>query len=177
MNKNSMPLFDRRTNFMRSWAHIAVLLGANVLVTGSVMGGPAKEGTPITTKLNISRVLLSVSADPELKNKLTDRALARLKKSGLIPAASDVTGDALLVLTLKMKAIEECPGKIMYINQLELIEEVSIARNPDLRVQATTWFLGSGIPSIRERLTLEQLERDVDWYIDRFVVLYKSGNA
>ncbi len=176
MSKESSYVPDRCINFMGLCAPAAVFLAVIVLVTGSAVGKPVKEGTPITTKLKMSRVLLSVSADPEFIKRLTDRALARLKKSGLTPAASDADGDAFLILTLKMRAIEGCAGKIMYINHLELVEEVSVARNPDLRVEATTWFLGPGLPSIRERLSIEQLERDVDWYIDRFIVLYKSGN-
>lgn len=163
---------------MTGWVLLAGLLVPNLAKAQEIVETSPKNGEiPITRKLDFSRVGFSVVTEPEFDKRLTDRAIARLKKRGLVPAGPDADITSSLIITLQVKSMDSiCPGKVMYFNGLELWEEVIITRNPQLRTEAPVWTVGPGFPAIRDVLTIDQLEKDVDWYIDRFIVHYKAGN-
>lgn len=156
-----------------SWLAVFVLLtfAYSIDVKGEV---------PTVAKLNFSQVHFYVRTQPDLEKRLTTRALARFQKAGLTPADPGNKSSrviATLILTLDPRPLGPiCPGKVMYDNRLQLFEDVVLARNSEMNVEAITWSLAPGVPSIANPMPIEQVEQDLDKYIDQFIVAYKLGN-
>jgi hypothetical protein len=129
----------------------------------------------ILQKLDFKRVGFSMQTQPELTQRLRERAIARLKKAGLEPAAIAPNSqiDAVLVLTIDPIPLGKiCPGKVLYDTKIQLRDDVIIQRDRDIRVEAITWSFAPGSPSLVGIMPIEKLEADADRYIDQFITSY-----
>src|SRR6186997_2113707 len=106
---------------------------------------------PILRNLDFSKVGLIVDSQDEFVERLRKRAIARLKKVGLEPV-SDLPGgtvDAMLVLVVNpMPLGKTCPGKVLYDRRIYLSDDVTIKRDPEIKMEAITWSLAPGHPSV-----------------------------
>lgn len=129
----------------------------------------------ILRKLDFRKVGLFVDSQDDLGQKLRARAIARLKKVGLEPA-SDRPGtpvDAMLVVVVNPIPLgERCPGKVLYDRRIYLREDVILQRDPGIRMEAITWYLAPGHPSVVKAVAIEDLESDADDLIDQFITSY-----
>lgn len=127
----------------------------------------------ILRKLEFSKVGFSVRSQPQYEQALRERALARLKASGLEPVKASYKSpvDASLVLTLNpIPLSDSCPGKVLYDHKLELLDDITLRRDPQIHLERPTWIFGPAVPSVVDAMTTESLLADVDRYIDQFIV-------
>jgi hypothetical protein len=129
----------------------------------------------ILRKLDVRKVGLRIDSQAEVSQRLRARAIARLKKVGLEPA-SDLPGtpvDAVLVLVVNQIPLgKKCAGKVLYDSKIYLIDDVTIKRDPEIKLEAITWSLAPGHPSVVEAVPIESLEADADRLIDQFIIGY-----
>lgn len=144
--------------------------------------GP-KEGrvlTPTVAGLDFDTVYFDVDTQPEFTKELYSYGLEKLEKAGLIRQENrDKKRVSTLILTLNPIPLgEKAPGKVMYLKKLELIENVSIMRNPKITTPASTWKYESVVPQIADAdaVTIKQLEADADRFLFEFIRAYKIGN-
>ena len=107
--------------------------------------------------------------------------MKQFTKAGLSqPDQSRPTNDAIATLMLTLDTIpldESCPGKALYVQKLELWEKVIPARNSNISVPSVTWSYAMPIPIIVDRVSIEQLETDLDRHLFEFIRSYKMGNS
>jgi len=151
------------------WVDISLAAGNQKETTG---GGQLS----ILRLLDVSKVGFFVRTQPRYRQLLTDRALARLKASGLEPNKESYKGpvQATLILTLDPIPLSEvCPGKVLYEHKLELLEDITVRRDPELHLlKRPTWDFGPARPDVVNAMTTEILLADVDRYINQFIVSY-----
>jgi hypothetical protein len=153
-----------------------------VVLTVSVAYADDKEGVhridltrTTVTKLDFSQVGFSVVTQTELHKRLYTRAIERLRKAGIYKSDPSKT-----IATLSLKLNPEplgksCPGKVLYEPSLWLTELVIIKRNTELQTWATTWLM-TAPPRVTDPMSIEQLENDLDTYLEQFIIAYKMGN-
>ena len=131
-----------------------------------------------TEELDLSRVRLVVVASTELKEALHNRILALFKSAGLSLPDSDSSQAprlATLTLTLNPQPLTDiCPGKVLYVPALALTEPVTIQRTSTV-IQDSTWLFDT-TRQVREPITAEQIEADLDGLINQFIADYKAAN-
>ena len=136
---------------------------------------------PSVAGLEFDKVGFFVSGPPEYMDRLYARAMKQFTKAGLSqPDQSRPTNDAIATLMLTLDTIpldESCPGKVLYVQKLELWEKVIPARNSNISVPSVTWSYAMPIPIIVDRVSIEQLETDLDRHLFEFIRSYKMGNS
>ncbi|MDC4225453.1 MAG: hypothetical protein MPW14_19335 [Candidatus Manganitrophus sp.] len=172
--------------YMRHLSVVIILISLLLSVGESYFiggGAIAKEGrvlTPTVAELDFDTVRFNVDTQPEFRERLYERGIELLEKSGLYKNDHQREAKekvAILILTLNPFPLKEkSPGKVMYIRKIELIERVSIVRNPKITIPRSTWTYEDPIPSIRDTITIEQLETDLDQFLSEFIRAYKLGN-
>jgi hypothetical protein len=164
-----------RSPFLRSMRHF-LTLALVCLPTTSMAATTAYWNT--TEELDLSRVRLVVVASTELQEALQNRTLALFKSAGLSPpdsGSSQVPRLATLTLTLNPQPLTDiCPGKVLYAPSLALTEPVTIQRTNAV-IQDSTWLFGTTW-QVREPMTAEQIETDLDGLINQFIADYKAAN-
>ena len=133
---------------------------------------------PITHGLDLNQVPLVVVAAPEFKEQLYDRAINLFAKAGLpLPPRNQPHSllRAALKLTLKTTPLgDTCPGKVLYEPSLALIEQVIVPRNSEV-MHDITWSTGT-VSQARGPVAVDELETDLDEFIQTFITTYKQGN-
>jgi hypothetical protein len=146
------------------------------LPTTSIAATTAYRNT--TEELDLSRVRLAVVASTELQEALHNRALALFKSAGLsLPDSSSSQAPRLATLTLTLNPqplTDICPGKVLYAPSLALTEPVTIQRTNAV-IQDSTWLFET-TRQVREPMTAEQIETDLDVLISQFIADYKAAN-
>jgi hypothetical protein len=141
----------------------------------------AEIGVPTVTGLSFDDVEFVLWTEYEYHDRLYARAIERFKEAGLYNKTDGIKTPQEkapeLVLRLESAPFGEvCPGKIMYVEKLELWERVRPVRNPQISSWSVTWSFGLPTPSITDKVTIEQLEADLDRLIKEFIIAYKMGN-
>lgn len=132
-----------------------------------------------TEGLDLHHVRFAVAAPPEFTSRLTGRARTLFAEAGLPLGNSDGADGpftAALTLTLSPQPLTDtCPGHVLYVPSLRLTEPVIISRNGDL-LNDVTWLAHAGA-QVREPMTISDLERDLDTFIEQFIADYRAANA
>lgn len=164
-----------RSPFFLSMRHF-LTLALVCLSTTSMAATTAYRNT--TEELDLSRVRLIVIASTELKETLHNRTVALFKSAGLsLPDSDSLQAPRLATLTLTLNPqplTDTCPGKVLYAPSLALTEPVTIQRT-SVVIQDSTWLFGSTL-QVREPITAEQIESDLDVLINQFIEDYKAAN-
>lgn len=129
-------------------------------------------------ELDLNRVQLVISAPPDVTSLLARRATAIFTKAGLPLIQSDrphIPFIATLTLNLTpQSSADTCPGHLFYAPSLALTEPVIIPRNSVI-ITDTTWLAHTGT-QVRTPVAVEELERDLDGFIDQFIADYRAAN-
>jgi hypothetical protein len=164
-----------RSPFLRSMCYF-LTLSLVCLPTTSIAATTGYRNT--TEELDLSRVRLVVVASTELKEALHNRTVALFKSAGLsLPDSGSSKAPRLATLTLTLNPqplTDICPGKVLYAPSLALTEPVTIQRTSAV-IQDSTWLFGSSL-QVREPITDEQIEADLDGLINQFIEDYKAAN-
>jgi hypothetical protein len=164
-----------RSPFLRSIRYF-LTLALVCLPTISMAATTAYWNT--AEELDLSRVRLVVVASTELKEALHHRTLALFKSAGLsLPDSDSSQAPRLATLTLALNPqplTDICPGKVLYAPSLALTEPVTIQRTNAV-IQDSTWLFES-TKQVREPVTVEQVEADLDGLINQFIADYKAAN-
>jgi len=132
-----------------------------------------------TEGLDLNQLRFAISAPPEFISRLSERATTLFTKAGLPPPDSDAQDRqfiATLTLTLNPQSLSDtCQGHILYAPSLRLTEPVMIPRNSVI-LNDVTWLAHTGA-QVREPVTVSELERDLDAFIDQFIADYRAANA
>lgn len=152
------------------------ILGTTTLWSANkVYAGTIGDTIPTTTNLKFTEVLFSVQTQKEYYDRLYSRAMKRLAQAGIYKADPS-TPQATLKLTLDPQPLRNlCDGKVLYARSLSLTEKVIIKRIPTLEIWGETWQLIQA-PQVSDPVSIEQLEHDLDEYLDQFIIAYKMGN-
>jgi len=137
----------------------------------------AAGGIPTTERLDLRQVSFLVTAQPEFQDRLYTRAIKQLREANISWPESDPATEksATLKLMLKPEPLEAlCPGKVLYAPSFMLIEEVIVERTAEV-IKDSTWSSTKAI-HVREPLTSEEIENDLDGFISRFIDNFRMGN-
>jgi len=152
---------------------VFVLLVSHVV--GQTMSTAAS--VPTTEKLDLRAVSFVVDAQPELRDRLYSLALKQFKKAGLSMLQSEQTEGktAILKLTLKPESLHGiCSESVLYEPSLVLTEEVIVDRTEQV-LKDSTWSSKQAL-HVRPPITIDEIEKDLEGFIGRFIVNYKMGN-
>lgn len=132
--------------------------------------------------LDLSKLHLVVDAPPEYDEQLYKRAQGLLNQAGLYTKTkyenSYKQWEPLFRFTFEVAPVDECcPNLFLYTKKLEIVEQVVPERTSKISAWAVTWGVGDSWPEIRkEPVTLENMEKDLDEFMRKFVVDYKYVN-
>lgn len=132
---------------------------------------------PTTEKLDLRGVNFAVSAESQFRDRFYSRATKQLEELGPLWTESEpkTKPSAALRLDLNPESLDElCPGMVWYAPSLALIEDVMVDRSGQL-IPNSTWS-SKQAAAIRKPPTIEEIEKDLDGFIHRFVTNYKLGN-
>ncbi len=129
-------------------------------------------GQVVLSKLNLSEVSFVIMTNEKFHKKLEDQALMQFQKAGL---ALKGQGYPRLVLTLRPQNSEFSRDVDIYERKLELQEEVPLPRSGHKRV-VTTWFYGNDPAIERKKITLYELQSDLDKMLMVFIDQWKFLN-
>ncbi len=153
------------------------------MIASIVIFGNTVYAEPLvsTTKgLDLETVTLMLRVPYQHYDRLFIRAVNHFQKEGLqLNVNDDSQSDSpLLKLTLDLKPLsEDCEGKFLYSQKLELYENVVSERVPNVRTWSVTWTYGLPDPIfIESKKTIQDLERDLDGLIGHFIFDYKFAN-
>ena len=170
----------------KKWLFVSFI--TTFLVAATEYNSYTSQDTPLGEKmiptvsgLDFNKVSFWVDTQPEYTEKLMSFGIKKLTEAGLYTKPYDSVPHserlAALILTLNPISIgEKSPGKVLYIQKLELWEDVSPVRNTKLTVQSVTWSYGLPIPIIKDRVTINELEADADRLLSEFIRSYRMGN-
>lgn len=158
------------------WLCHLVVLPMTVLPASGM--GASSVGVPIMQDLDLRQVQIVLVAAPEFRERFYDRTMNLLTKAGLhLPPRNkpDSPPTATLRVTLNPTPLgDSCPGNVLYEPSLALIEQVIVPRNSEV-MHDITWSTGTP-PQVRASVSVEELEADLDGFIQKFIASYKLGN-
>ena len=159
------------------WFTLSFVIGGSSLPDSGIAASSAYVRS--TEGLDLHHVRLAVAAPPEFTSRLSGRAGALFAKAGLPLGNSDGADGpftAALTLTLSPQPLTDtCLGHVLYVPSLRLTEPVIISRNGEL-LNDVTWLTHTGA-QVREPMTISDLERDLDTFIEQFIADYRAANA
>lgn len=133
---------------------------------------------PLMHDLDLQQVQLVVVAAPDVAVRFSERTRRLFAQAGLPLAPPDQPHSppsATLKLTLNPTPLNEtCPGNVLYEPSFALIEPVIVPRNSGL-MHDITWIAGIP-PQARAPVGVEELEVDLDGFVQKFIASYKLGN-
>ena len=136
---------------------------------------------PTIAGLDFAKVSLRVIAPREFMDRLNKRAEKQLKASlGPRDMNAEPVGTLILDLDCRPRVIAGC--KIFQcVRELRFEEKVVAVRNLKMGegnrpwAWATTWAYYAPLPDVRETVSIEELETDLDRSIKEFITAYKLG--
>ena len=132
-----------------------------------------------TEGLDLNQVRFAISAPPEFIPKLVQRATALFAETGLPLRASDSQDEpfiAALTLTLSPQPLSDtCHGYVLYSPSLALTEPVLIPRNSVI-IHDVTWLAHTSA-QVRRSVTIADLERDLEDFLNQFIADYRATNG
>ena len=136
---------------------------------------------PTITGLDFAKVRLRVMAPRELRDRLRERAEKQLEAAlGPRDMNAEPVGTLILDLDCRPSVIAGC--KIFQcVRELRFEEKVVAVRNLKMGegnrpwTWATTWAYYAPLPDVRETVSIEELETDLDRSIKEFITAYKLG--
>lgn len=164
---------------MIAFLHWVFLICPMTVALAPAYGLAASSAYVQTTQgLDLTRVHLVVVTPPEWHGQLTERATSLFEKAGLSLYQSNtpsIPPIATLTLTLDPQPLDDtCPGKVLYVPSLSLIEPIIITRN-SVTLNDSTWLAHSGA-EVREPITLVQLQMHLDGFVHQFLTDYAAAN-
>ncbi len=170
-------------NFLRPLALISVFMFIGGMGTiGSPTKSYAEKLLSSSHGLDLSQLHLVVEASPEYEERLYKRAHKHFTQTGL-HIKSKFTNtykqwEPLFRLTFEVEPVDKTSSNLfLYSKRLEVVENVVPERTIKVRAWAVTWSVGSSWPEVRkERLTLQDLEKDLDELLKLFLQDYKYAN-
>lgn len=130
--------------------------------------------------LDLSKVRLFVDVPHEYHESFHERVQNHLTQAGLSEkfGTKHKQGEPVLRLTLKIKKLGEgCSEQFLYTKKMEIKESVVTIRTPKVRSWAVTWSLGTGSQELRNnRITVEEMEEDLDSLMKHFLLDYQYAN-
>ena len=136
---------------------------------------------PTITGLDYAKVRLRVMAPRELRDRLRERAEKQLEAAlGPRDMNAEPVGTLILDLDCRPSVIAGC--KIFQcVRELRFEEKVVAVRNLKMGegnrpwTWATTWAYYAPLPDVRETVSIEELEADLNRSIKEFITAYKLG--
>lgn len=157
------------------WSTIVLLL-LSMPISQPVHGkDTSSEGEPLRSSLaglKLDTVYLRVSTDYAHQSTIEDRVLRALNARGLHTRTDwpYQQGKPLLKLTLRTEALSDRPSdKVLYYQNFELFENVISERSPHIKTWTVTWTYGLPDPIVTDMVSLEQLEKDADEFVEHFI--------
>ena len=140
----------------------------------------AESVTFTTAGLDLSQVHLVVDVPHEYYEQFWKRTHAHIIQAGLStnPAKRYKEGEPVLRLTLEIEPLDEtCLEHYLYTRKLEVEERVFPDRKTKITAWAVTWSFGESKPEVRNnRVTLEEMEKDIDQLMKVFLFQYQFAN-
>lgn len=165
------------------------LLSAVSLVSVDVIGAQMLWGRceyEALTNLKIDQVVVSSWLPRDKSQQLYDRAIKHLAEAGIHPKrrtpvalgypSLTVTFDALDLSKTGPNALSgnTLPGKWLYRQKLEVWEYVYTKRYPNKPIEAVVCSITGGFPKIVGDVPFEELQTDLEWLLDQFILVYKG---
>ena len=161
---------------MLSWVALSLLIGFSLPDKGMAATSAYAQ---TTEGLDLDRVQFVVSAPQEFTSRLSQYARSLFAKAG-IPLPDSEGQDrpliATLTLTLDPQPLRNsCPAHFLYAPSLALTEPVLIPRNSVI-MNNVTWLAHTGT-QVRRSVTIADLERDLEEFINQFIADYRATNG
>lgn len=161
---------------MLPWVALSLLIGFSLPDKGMAATSAYVQ---TTVGLDLNRVQFVVSAPPEFTLRLSQHARSLFTKAGLPlpdPEGHDRPFIATLTLTLAPQSLGEgCTGHLLYDPSLTLTEPVRIPRNSVI-MDDVTWLAHTGA-QVRTSVTIDDLDRDLEVFIDQFIADYRATHG
>lgn len=162
-------------------AFVTVLSGQ---VTGSELKAvPGLQALEFSTVEIATMIAVQISDGVQNTNRLYARTFDRFKQHKLIPRPglddAPIPGKhPVLRVTLMAKTIADCPEKLLYVRNLELIEPAIRIREPKVHGESISFGNTNLFNEVLDRkdATIERFEADLDYMIDRFAQAYWDWN-
>lgn len=186
---------------INSWSHLVeqnvcrnILISSTILIAllavtftqahGSEWGDlPAIKGLDFSTVEIHSMIAVQTSSGRKDTDHLMSHLLARLaehKLVGISPHWKDPKPlkNPELIITLLAKEIPGCPGKLLYVQSIELRELAVREREPKVHTNGTSFGGLDLFPEVIDlnTATRERFEKDLDRMIDSFAQHYWEWN-
>ena len=159
------------------WLALPFVLGTFLLPDRGIAASSPYVQT--TEGLDLNRVRFVISAPPEFTSRLAQRVTALFAEAGLPPLRSDSPPTpfiATLTLTLSPQHLSDaCPEHVLYSPSLALTEPVIIPRNSAV-INDITWLAHTGA-QVRRSVTIADLERDLEEFINQFIADYRATHG
>jgi hypothetical protein len=173
-----LAMFGKRLVFPTVLSYVLVLTPVGFL-TQHHQAAHAEILVSTLYGLDFANVTLYLKTEGEHYERLHQRIVSRLaaKKLSMNTTAPFKQGDPLLVVTLDWEPIDDpAVKKGLYYNKIELFESVVSKRTPHVRAWTSTALYGFQEPTVSDRPTIEQIERDLDWLLDGLIKDYSDAN-
>ena len=114
--------------------------------------------------------------------ELIDRAILKLSQAGIsltgVHSETETKGRApQLVLTFLARKIDGCKDKLIYMKNLELLEDTVRQREPKVSMTGAAFGGPLSVEVIGiDEAVLERFSRDIDRLLDLFISSYRSAN-
>lgn len=141
------------------------------------------------TNLEVRHVELQSWVRGESYSRLYDRAIKKLTEAGIFQSnCSRKIPNRQPTLKLIFDAIDlsqsgpnalfgnVLPGKWLYMQKLELWDNVYTKRNSEKQIWVTTWTVTIRLPIIVDDVPIKNLESDLDELLRKFIADYRQAN-
>jgi hypothetical protein len=174
---------SKTAKFIFSTLIFIAILGAALIAYSTAVSEENEStpsfGIPTITGLDFDKVAVVVISQPNLTSRLRNKAIQQLTQAGLYKtnrSGPDPEHPMSLIITLDVSPVDNVPDKVIYDQKIEFEEEVSPRRDPKIHFPAVTWFYGIKTPYLTSKVTIEQLEGDLDQLLKEFIRSYGFGN-
>ncbi len=159
---------------------IRLIIASFLFVVGTLWLPTVSNAETFTSHgLDLTKVHLVVDGPHEYYEQFFGRVQGHLTQAGLSTTSKRTYSpmEPILRLTLDVQPLgKTLPEHFLYTQKLEVEESVFTERTPKVRTFAVTWYFGS-MPEVRDsRITVEELEKDLDRLIELFILEYQYAN-
>ena len=136
---------------------------------------------PTITGLDFAKVRIVVFAAYAFIDKLQERAEKRLEAElGPRDMNAEPVGSLIINLNCKPRVIAgheifQCQSNLEFKERVIPVRNVKMPPESRIVAPATTWAYYAPMPDIRESISIEELEADLDECIEEFIRAYKLG--
>ena len=159
---------------------MGLIISSFLFMVGTLWLSTASNAETFTSHgLDLTQVHLVVEGPHEYYERFFERVQGHLTQASLSTTSKRTYSpmEPILRFTLDVQPLDKTlPKHFLYTQKLEVVESVFTERTPKVRAFAVTWYFGS-MPEVRNsRITVEELEKDLDRLIEVFILEYQYAN-